>query len=927
MSRNTESNIIANFSNIDFNMDVRDIINDQQREKLGERDLKNLFTTLDITNVGNFFEEYNLANEKDKKKYKKIVIDKLSKILRMLKLKKKQLENYYEILFADYKKLFDCCIKQNVPKITKNPLDQDIINILKYNLDLFKYEPGEDFQNIIAFENIHQYYIFLMIILAGDPLHDYTQNRLSQFNNVNGVENIRSNYANIAVTLFEEYIECLNGIDTLPLVNEIKNLIVKQTNIEEGLMNALINFKINEQNNPQVNSLDIYKKIKDFLEVKKQMGRTYRFASVNSVSRIHADDREPSIPDNRNIYHTHFIQQSMNKTQYCLPSTMIDGCKGCCDDFSKVYNYNKSIESDRENIGVEIGNINIKFTYMGAEVNNYLTIKSVINKKTNQNNEEIYNYAITISRVNNLLNFNLTGPFTFERGIYPNVDDITVSKMFSKYKDNNDDIYGIVLQNNNLMSNLNAHKYTEKMLCDFLQGAACYFKWGGYGGKEERIIKYFPEDNNIFKYSDEKIILENLTNISQQDYNGNCIRVTEHTDRPAAILCHFILQSGFININDFAHAAYLGESNGFLSNKDGIVVETLNIVVEEHSSKKQKTGERNRYKSGGGFLNNKNYETYINNDNDNRASLEDDDEVILFKYGEENSANDIIIFADELPNNDTIRWASWFNYNQEQIHQINFITILVILNLHEDELDENEKQFVDLLKLDIDENRIPDVNNIYYKRYKHFFESIKYFKTNPQLFANLFTTSIPVEVVLKKLVYPFEGFVKPLIKEKEESVKEEEGSVGNNDSSFSSNLSSSDSGRVLLGSREGSTVDSREGSTVDSREGSEQGSPLLGPKSADSSQIILAPLVVPLQTSEQKSANSPAELFGRLSMSTEGSLKKSSGGNKRNRKTKKKYTKKTKKTQKKVNKKRHTAHRKTHKKKYVKSKHHKTYKY
>jgi hypothetical protein len=919
MSRNTESNIIANFSNIDFNMNVIDIINDQQREKLGERDLKNLFTTLDITNVGNFFEEYNLANEKDKKKYKKIVIDKLSKILKMLKLKKKQLENYYEILFADYKKLFDCCIKQNVPKITKNPLDQDIINILKYNLDLFKYEPGEDFQNIIAFENIHQYYIFLMIILAGDPLHDYTQNRLSQFNNVNGVENIRSNYANIAVTLFEEYIQCLNGIDTLPLVNEIKNLIVKQTNIEEGLMNALINFKINEQNNPQVNSLDIYKKIKEFLEVKKQMGRTYRFASVNSVSRIHADDREPSIPDNRNIYHTHFIQQSMNKTQYCLPSTMIDGCKGCCDDFSKVYNYNKSIESDRENIGVEIGNINIKFTYNGAVDINYLTIQSVINKKTNQNNEEIYNYAITISRVNNLLNFNLTGPFTFERGIYPNVDDITVSKMFSKYKDNNDDIYGIVLQNNNLMSNLNAHKYTEKMLCDFLQGAACYFKWGGYGGKEERIIKYFPEDNNIFKYSDEKIILENLTNISQQDYNGNCIRVTEHTDRPAAILCHFILQSGFININDFAHAAYLGESNGFLSNKDGIVVETLNIVVEEHSSKKQS----HRYKSGGGFLNNKNYETYINNDNDNRASLEDDDVVILFKYGEGNSANDIKIFADELPNNDTIRWASCFNYNQEQIHQINFITILVILNLHEDELDENEKQFVDLLKLDI-ENRIPDVNNIYYKRYKHFFESIKYFKTNPQLFANLFTTSISVEVVLEKLVSASAGFEKPLIKEKEE------GSVCNNDSSFSSNLSS-DSGRVLLESREGSTVESREGSTegstVNSREGSEQGSPLLGPKSEDSSRIILPPLVIPLQTSEQKSADSPQKLFGKISSEEPLNLKKNTGGNKRNRKTQKTYTKKTKKTKKKVNKKRHTAHRKTHKKKYVKSKHHKTYKY
>jgi len=896
MSRNTESNIIANFSKTDFNMNVIDIITNQQREKLGERDLKNLFTTLDITNVRNFFEEYNLANEKDKKKYKKIVIDKLSKILKMLKLKKTQLEKYYEILFADYEKLFDCCIKPIVPKITKNPLDQDTINILKYNLDLFKYELGEkDLQNIIAFENIHQYYIFLMIILAGDPLHDYTQNRLTQFRNERGVQNLRSNYSNIAVTLFEEYKQCLNGIEKLPLVGEIKDLIVSQNNIEEGLMNKLLNFNINEQNeqnNPRVDSLDIYKKIKDFLEVKKQMGRTYRFASVNSVSRIHADDREPSILDNRNIYHTHFIQQSMNKTQYCLPSTMIDGCKGCCDDFSKVYNYNKSTESDRENIGVEIGNINIKFTYMYAEVN-YLTIKSVINKKTNQNNEEIYNYAITISRVNNLLDFNLTDPFTFEREIYPNVDDITVSKMFSKYRDNNGDIYGIVLQNNNLMSNLNAHKYTEKMLCDFLQGAACYFKWGGYGGKEERIIKYFPEDNNIFKYSDEKIILENLTNISQQDYNGNCIRVTEHTDRPAAILCHFILQSGFININDFAHAAYLGDSNGFLSNKDGIIVETLNIVVEEHSHKKQS----HRYKRGGGFLKNKNYETYINNDNDNdndnRASLEDDDVVILFKYGEEK--NDIIIFADELPNNDTIRWASCFNYNQEQIHQINFITILVILNLHEDELDENEKQFVDLLKLE--ENKIHDVNNIYYKRYKHFFESIKYFKTNPQLFANLFTTSISVEVVLEKLVSASAGFEKSLIK------KKKEGSVCNDDSSFSSNLSSSDSGKDSI---------------IDSREGS--------------------PLLVPLKSSspipEKNFSLRESWETGKTAKTATLSDSSTEGGNRLSKKKEIKKQKKThkkknknKKTKKKVNKKRHTAHRKTHKKKYVKSKHHKTYKY
>ena len=932
MSRNFNQNIIEYWRRLDFTRNVSDIINDQRRDRLGERDLKNLFTTLDISNVGNFYEEYNLANEKDKKKYKKILLDKLTKILKGSRnFNKQNVEKYYQILFADYKKLFDCGIKQNVPKITKNPLDQDTIDILKSTLDSFNMEPDENSLNIIEFEDINQYYIFLMIILAGDPLHDYTISRLSQFRN-ESVQNIRLNYSNIANTLFEEYKQCLNGSQVSDLVIEIKDLIVNQNNIEEGLMNKLLNFNINEQKNPQVNSLYIYENIKNFLDQKKQQEQTYRFASVNSVSRIHADDREPSISS----YHTHFIQQSMNRTQYCLPSTMIDGCKGCCDDFSKVFNYNQSIELDRANIGVEIGNINIKFTYKNSR-DNYLTIKSVINKKRNQNNEEIYNYVITISRMNNLSGLNLDNPFTFEREIYPDVDDITVSKMFSKYTDSSNNlIYGEILQHNNIMSNLNAHKYTEKMLCDFLQGAACYFKWGGYEipSVDPRIqypkIEYFPSENNILKYNENQTIdnlyLKNISNIST--YNGNCIRVTEHTDRPAAILCHFILQSGFKNINDFAHAAYLGDSNGFLSNKDGIVVETLN--VKTLNKKRRRDEARGDEARGGGFLDNKKYETYIDFDNDNRRVPDQDDIIVLFKENIENSENsenrenDIIIFADELPNNDTIRWASWFNYNEQQIHQINFITILVILNLDENEMDENEKQFVKFLKLDIDENRNPDVNNIYYKRYKHFFESIKYFKSNPEIFAKLFNTSIPVEVVLKKLVSPLEEFVKPLIKEKEESVKEEE-----EESSFSSNLSS-DSGRVLFESPEASTVDSREGSPVDSREGS----PLFGPQSTTSSQINwVPPLVVPLpeQKLEQKSVDSPQKLIGQLS--TEGldsSLKKSSGGNKRYRKTHKKNHKKknkNKKTQKKVQKLNKKNHKKTHKKKYVKSKHHKTYKY
>ena len=914
MSRNFNQNIIEYWRRLDFTRNVSDIINDQRSDRLGERDLKNLFTTLDINNVGNFYEEYNLAKEKDKKKYKKILLDKLTKILKGSRnFNKQNIEKYYQILFADYKKLFDCGIKQNVPKITKNPLDQDTIDILKSTLDSFNMEPDENSQNIIEFGDIHQYYIFLMIILAGDPLHDYTISRLSQFRNERGVQNIRLNYSNIANTLFEEYEQCLNGSQVSPLVKEIKDLIVNQNNIEEGLMNKLLNF--NEQNNTQVNSLYVYENIKNFLDQKKQQEQTYRFASVNSVSRIHADDREPSISS----YHTHFIQQSMNRTQYCLPSTMIDGCKGCCDDFSKVFNYNQSIELDRANIGVEIGNINIKFTYKNSG-DNYLTIKSVINKKTNQNNEEIYNYVITISRMNNLSGLNLDNPFTFEREIYPDVDDITVSKMFSKYTDSSNNlIYGEILQNNKIMSNLNAHKYTEKMLCDFLQGAACYFKWGGYEKiVNETRIQYFPQENNILKYDYSQEIMENLTNFSNGQFNGNCIRVTEHTDRPAAILCHFILQYGFKNINDFAHAAYLGDSNGFLSNKDGIVVETLN--VKTLNKKRRRDEARGDEARGGGFLDNKKYETYIDIDNDNRRVPDQDYIIVLFKENSENSENDIIIFADELPNNDTIRWASWFNYNEQQIHQINFITILVILNLDENELDENEKQFVKFLKLDIDENRKPDVNNIYYKRYKHFFETIKYFKLNPEIFAKLFTTSIPVEVVLKKLVSPLEEFVKPLIKEKEESVKEEE------ESSFSSSIST-DSGRVLFESPEASTVDSREGSPVDSREGS----PLFGPQSTTSSQINwVPPLVVPLpeQKLEQKSVDSPQKLIGQLS--TEGSLKKSSGGNKRYRKTHKKNHKKknkNKKTQKKVQKLNNKNHKKTHKKKYVKSKYNKTYKY
>ena len=155
---------------------------------------------------------------------------------------------------------------------------------------------------------------------------------------------------------------------------------------------------------------------------------------------------------------------------------------------------------------------------------------------------------------------------------------------------------------------------------------------------------------------------------------------------------------------------------------------------------------------------------------------------------------------------------------------------------------------------------------------------------------------------------------------KRRRIKEEE------ESSFSSSIST-DSGRVLFESPEASTVDSREGSPVDSREGS----PLFGPQSTTSSQINwVPPLVVPLpeQKLEQKSVDSPQKLIGQLS--TEGSLKKSSGGNKRYRKTHKKNHKKknkNKKTQKKVQKLNNKNHKKTHKKKYVKSKYNKTYKY
>ena len=44
MSRNFNQNIIEYWRRLDFTRNVSDIINDQRRDRLGERDLKNLFT-------------------------------------------------------------------------------------------------------------------------------------------------------------------------------------------------------------------------------------------------------------------------------------------------------------------------------------------------------------------------------------------------------------------------------------------------------------------------------------------------------------------------------------------------------------------------------------------------------------------------------------------------------------------------------------------------------------------------------------------------------------------------------------------------------------------------------------------------------------------------------------------------------------------
>ena len=936
MSRNFDANIKENWDGINFTIEnIDDIINSPNRQTLSERDLKYLFSTLNIVNLDNFFEEY--VNEKEKKKYKKIIIDKLETILKIYKknlnnFNKKNLDKYYEVLFYDYKKLFGKCTIQPELRITKFPLSKTTEDELKGILDTFNLESNENDSLIIPFDNIHQYYIFLMIILAGDPLHDYTESRLSQFRNERGVKNIRTNYVNIAKTLYDEYESEINKsydgkIESA--VKDIRDVIVKQTNIEENLMKVLMFFNIRQPDKSKlqtasITSLNIYENIKRFLD-EQNKGSNYRFASVNSVSRIHANDKEPNIiQNNGDVYHTHFIEKSMNKTQYCLPSTMIDGCKGCCDDFTKVYNYSQSDESDRFGIGVELGNINIKFTYKdvrggsgeGEGKENYLTIKSKIIRENfvpetsnvfgfsiGEGNK--YYYQIQISRKNDLLGRDIVidEPFIFKREIYPNVDDITVSKMFDKYSNiSNTEIYGNIFDNADIvMNNGNAHKYTEKMLCDFLQGASCYFKWGGYEGGIER-IKYFPEDNNILKYDYSQEIMENLTNFSNGQFNGNCIRVTEHTDRPAALLCHFILQTGLISINEFAHSAYLGDRNGFLSNIQGIVVETLNLVDKEESLRK-------KTKRGGGYIENQNYESYINSDT--RQVSDQNDVIVLFKNEDEKSENDILIFADELPNNDTIRWASGFNYNEEQIFQINFITILVILNLDENELDENEKQFVKFLKLDIHESIKPDVNNIYYKRYKHFFASIEYFKNHPERFKDLFGTSIPIEVVLEKIVGVLQGFRTP--------PNKDEVSTGEVKTP------------PLLQPKQSETITPEQNTGKSSQN-----------RIGDPPESLLSKLDTSLTLEKSgETIRSPVELNrGFITESEEGSEKSSDEGSEKSsddgsenvnnkggsniiykRKTqKKKYKNKNKKTQNKVNNKRRSAHKRTYKKKYVKSK-------
>lgn len=70
MSRNFDANIRQNWNSINFPIiNIEDIINVPDRPTLSERDLKYSFSTLNIVNLDNFFEEY--LNEKEKKKYVK----------------------------------------------------------------------------------------------------------------------------------------------------------------------------------------------------------------------------------------------------------------------------------------------------------------------------------------------------------------------------------------------------------------------------------------------------------------------------------------------------------------------------------------------------------------------------------------------------------------------------------------------------------------------------------------------------------------------------------------------------------------------------------------------------------------------------------------------------------------------------------------
>jgi hypothetical protein len=689
----------------------------------------------------------NETNQTYKGSYKQILKDILKNPpnkLSSISLKDKRLEELYNNLFEKYRSN-SCSERKDRVFISKEPLDKIVEDeLIKYLTNLNEFPTTE---KVIEFENIHQYYIFLLIILALDPLHDYTESRLKTNKNTNieKIKNLRQNYKNIGDSLYKEYIDIINesGSNPEPLVESVYKIINKETNLEDQLLHTLIGFNYDKNKKIRGNN-STNKKVNEPIEkyqiIRNEVSKIPRgrFASVNSVSRSHTNDREPMI----NKYHTHFTEQSMDKTQFCLISTMIDGCKGCCDNFQKIYNGNIS-DTDRKGIAIELGNINVKFTYRGSNQSNYLNIKSKIIKLTPTELTQTkltptdyistdYNYYsnFMISRSSS----RLTKPdtYSFYRQIYPNVDEITVSKMFEKYDKNEPSFYPFKVTDTGNIDSTNACKYTEKMVCDFLQGLAVYFKNGGCPNG----VTYFPENNNVLKHA----------------RDGNCIRVTEHTDRPAAILCHHILQGGFKDINENAHAAYLSSEfkNCFLSNIDGIVVET--ITPESVS---EKVGNKRKHR-GGGYVDVDNYETYINESY--TRDISDMSDVYVLYEDSMNKQNNIEIFEYELPNSDTIKWASLFNYNEEQIHQINLIGFFIIMKKDT----KNNFLFDDLLPfianlIQSNDNSIDLIVNdsvVTYDRCRHFLSSVQYFLNNEngQKFKELFSTELGIRKIIENII-------------------------------------------------------------------------------------------------------------------------------------------------------------------------------